>query len=400
MLTLQPGVRYGVRKSLARWFSLGRHWILSGRRAILTLIALFIFFIVARHLRVFDILGYGVSYVKIILFLLKQDNQHYYDVMVQEARILWDLHVFQKKYMVDWCTEVPHRDNITWLITLNNDDLATGAVALGYILQRFSCHRKLTALVTKDLSESTRDVLKKVGYEVMLVEGLDCNWMDRRKGNPGTNMGIPGTHTRFHAWKLEQYEKIVYVDTDFLPLVSIDELFDVPAEFSAVYHRQPGIFDTCFNAGILSFRPSKQVFEELISTWTEMTDTIGCPHDQRVLWYYFAFQGRWNPLPYVYNVWRLSFYPLKGIWSPLVRSYKIDNSLYYPMKAYHFAGFGVIRKPWEVKKRPSRGESSAFTGPLLKREDTIALWWQMFYEAIDEFDLQEWWKKTKIYKNT
>lgn len=100
-----------------------------------------------------------------------------------------------------------------------------------------------------------------------------------------------------------------------------------------------------------------------------MTDTIGCPHDQRVLWYYFAFQGnycvfniytigtvhvvyhfqvvevfslkirrctifsgRWNPLPYVYNVWRLSFYPLKGIWSPLVRSYKIDDSLYYPMK--------------------------------------------------------------------
>ena len=42
--------------------------------------------------------------------------------------------------------------------------------------------------------------------------------------------------------------------------------------------------------------------------------------------------GRWNPLPYAYNVWRLSFYPLKGIWSPLVRSYKVDDSLYYPMK--------------------------------------------------------------------
>ena len=23
-----------------------------------------------------------------------------------------------------------------------------------------------------------------------------------------------------------------------------------------------------------------------------MTDAIGCPHDQRVLWYYFAFQGK------------------------------------------------------------------------------------------------------------
>jgi hypothetical protein len=36
---------------------------------------------------VFDVLNYGVSYIKIILFLLKQDNQHYYDIMVQEAHV-------------------------------------------------------------------------------------------------------------------------------------------------------------------------------------------------------------------------------------------------------------------------------------------------------------------------
>ena len=34
-----------------------------------------------------EVLNYGVSYVKIILFLLKQDNQHYYDIMVQEAHV-------------------------------------------------------------------------------------------------------------------------------------------------------------------------------------------------------------------------------------------------------------------------------------------------------------------------
>ena len=108
---------------------------------------------------------------------------------------------------------------------------------------------------------------------------------------------------------------------------------------------------------------------------------------------------------------------ITGTWSPLVRAYKVDDSLFYPMKgaskllkilvtilkslkvpitltqlltwlysesisvcvslfivvvvcffpsAYHFAGFGVIRKPWEVKKRPTREESARFTGPLLK----------------------------------
>ncbi|CAB3996804.1 Hypothetical predicted protein, partial [Paramuricea clavata] len=205
MLRLQPGVRYGIRKTLARWISWGSHT--SGKRLILTLATFLFLYIVCRYFRVFEVLKYGVSYLRVILFLLKQDNQHYYDIMLQEAHTLWNLHVFQKKYMTQWCQDIPRRDNVTWLITLNNDDLATGAVTLGYILQKFSCHKKLTALVTEDLSVNSRDILKKVGYEVLLVEGLDCNWMDSLKGNPRKNIGIPGTHTRFHAWKLEQYEK-------------------------------------------------------------------------------------------------------------------------------------------------------------------------------------------------
>lgn len=73
-----------------RLFSLARHGISSGKRVTLTLTTLLILFIVVRYLRVFEILNYGVSYVKIILFLLKQDNQHYYDVMIQEARVSLD----------------------------------------------------------------------------------------------------------------------------------------------------------------------------------------------------------------------------------------------------------------------------------------------------------------------
>lgn len=64
---------------------------------------------------------------------------------------------------------------------------------------------------------------------------------------------------------------------------------------------------------------------ESADVWIFLADTF---------WNKNFFLGRWNPLPYAYNVWRLSFYPLKGIWSPLVRSYKVDESLYYPMKGF------------------------------------------------------------------
>ena len=45
--------------------------------------------------------------------------------------------------------------------------------------------------------------------------------------------------------------------------------------FNFVYHKQ--FLSTC-----IFFSINAQ----------EMTDSIGCPHDQRVLWYYFAFQGK------------------------------------------------------------------------------------------------------------
>lgn len=36
----------------------------------------------------------------------------------------------------------------------------------------------------------------------------------------------------------------------------------------------------------------------------------------------------------------------------------------------------------------------------VRRSDMISLWWQLFYEAIEEYDLEDWWKSTKIYRLT
>lgn len=109
--------------------------------------------------------------------------------------------------------------------------------------------------------------------------------------------------------------------------------------------------------------------------WKELS-ADGCTNDQRLLWHYFADQGRWLPLPYSYNVRR---------------------AVYRPLKAYHYAG-KFKPKAWKDPNRPTEEEAKNFKGPLLSVEDITTLWWQLFYEAVEKHDLHDWWEKSKYYK--
>lgn len=346
------------------------------------LMAGFLFLLLLFRVMKPNYFSYGISYAKIIIELVNTDTQRQMNVTRQEAQLVWDLHHLQKKYMKDWCKDSVKKKkskDVAWLVSMSGNSVVPGAVAVGHIIKKLSCYPILLALVTETVSKESRTALKATGFSVHVVEALDCNWMDKKLGHELMNKGIPGTHTRFHAWRYTQYETIIYVDTDFFPLINMDELIDSPGDFSAVYCGRPGVLDPCFNAGLAVFKPSLKTYQGLMEKWEELTHILGCPHDQIVLWYYFAFNGRWNPLPYSYNVRR---------------------KLYYPMKAYHFAGYGITPKPWEMERPPTEKEVDSFPGPAIEREDMNILWWKVFYEALEHYALHNWWKKTEFYKPT
>ncbi|CAB3983953.1 glycogenin-1-like [Paramuricea clavata] len=315
--------------------------------------------------------SYTISYFRIIINMVNTDIQRHQDVTKQEAELVWGYHQLQKRFMQQICKEknLPKKEYL-WLVSLSTDNVLPGAVAVAHSIRRISCYTKIGAMVTSNLKNSTKSILQQVGYEIFEVESLDCNWMEKSMNIPPTNTGIPGTHTRFQAWTLVQFEKIAYVDIDYMPLTNIDEIFDLPGELSAVYCARPGVLDPCFNAGLAVFRPSMKTRADLMAKWKELTGIMGCVSDQVVMWYYFAFTERWNPLPYSYNVRR---------------------KLFYPMKAYHFAGYGVTPKPWDMKKPPTKKEAYDFPGPALHRDDMNILWWQLFYDALDQYNLHQWW---------
>lgn len=332
------------------------------------LVVLFVFYICAPIK-----FQYMFTYSNQILTMMYHDADRYHIV----EKLAWDmeykLHTMEMSYNENWCkTRSPKTDKpekVAWLTALINDNFAVGAVYMGYMLQKLSCHKKMIALVGAGVSQPSQDAMRKVGWEVRVVEPLDCNWMNRQKGVPDQNLGIPGTHMRFHAWNYTEFDKMIYLDADVVPLYNIDELFAIDAELAASYCARPGIVDPCFNAGLLVFRPSHEGYKNIMGLWSSLSVGKSCPNDQVLLWHYYADKGNWVPLPYAYNVRR---------------------HLYHPMKVYHFACC-LTKKPWLVVDKPTRDTAFGFEGPFAKPEDMIVLWWKYFYQALDAHSLNTWY---------
>lgn len=321
---------------------------------------------------------YFVSYSKQIIVQISSNRDREVANRYVLAEKEWRLHKLERRFAQDMCSEKRRtRKDVAWLTVVVNDAYAIPALVLGDSIRRFSCYKTRIMLISKDVTQKTRKALEKVGWSTHEVEVLDCDWLDRKKGRPPLHSGIRGTHTRYLAWSYTQYSKIIYVDADIMLMSSIDELFDIDAEFAAAPGSRPGILDPCFNAGLIVFQPSVQEYKKIFRRWQQIYDDYGyCPSDQIVMWQNFAEENRWTVLPYAYNVRRM---------------------IYRPMKVFHFTCCPPS-KPWLSRCRPSRLEARNFDEPITHVNDMVILFWKYLYEFIAKHDLDSWWRAGGFFK--
>ena len=334
------------------------------------------------------LLSYFFWYAKLIVLEVINDKQRFLENELQVAGKEWRLYEMERRFGQDWCNEnVESRSDVTWLSVVVNDEFIVPALVLGHSIRTFSCHKNMIVFISEDVSEGAVKALQSIGWETQLVEEMDCNWLDlklggnRNSGLFGRPLGhrIKGTHTRFHAWKYTELSKIIYLDADYMMMTNIDELFDIPDDFAAVPCARPGVLDTCFNAGLMVFRPDSNYYQDIMKLWKETTKKDTCPHDQALLSMYFMAAGNWKALPYAYNIRRIVF---------------------RPMKSFHFACCGHPPKPWSAKCRPSRKEADDFKGPILTLDDMALVFWKNFFELLQKYKLEDWWRSTKFFKPT
>ena len=333
------------------------------------------------------LLPYSFKFARIVVSHLVNDKQRFLDNELQLAHNEWRLYQMETRYGQTWCKDNRvSRSNVTWLTIMTDDDFVVPSLVLGHSIRTFSCHKNMIAFISENLSDTTREALRSVGWDTHSVEEMDCNWMDAKVGGDrnsgffGRPLGhrIKGTHTRFQAWNYTEYSKIIYMDADYMLMTNIDELFDIAGDFAAVPCSRPGVLDACFNAGLMVFRPDPTYYKQIMKLWWETTEKDTCPTDQELLNDFYTDISNWKALPYAYNIRRFAF---------------------RPMKSFHFACCRPP-KPWSAECRPSRKEAADFDGPILLLEDMEILFWKNVYELLKKYGLEAWWRSTKFFRPT
>ncbi|KAI5897796.1 glycosyltransferase family 8 protein [Schizophyllum commune H4-8] len=191
----------------------------------------------------------------------------------------------------------------------------------------------------------------------LLVEPLS---LEMPLGRPDLNTVL----TKLHIFRLTQYEKIIFLDADVLPVRPLSHLFALPHEFSAV----PDVgWPDIFNSGVLVFSPGEDKFNELRELLKSKGSWDG--GDQGLL---NEWRGEnWNRLSFTYNTTPTAAYT----YAPAYERYGSQIS------AIHFIG---PHKPWNnlAYRHPFVGRQPD-TDPGLKRAydyDALVDRWYAVYD--------------------
>lgn len=133
--------------------------------------------------------------------------------------------------------------------------------------------------------------MKSVFDFVELVDVLDSNDSANLALLKRPELGV--TFTKLHCWRLVQFKKCVFLDSDCLVLQNVDELFN-REEFSAVTDIG---WPDCFNSGVFVFTPSLSTYSRLLEFAVSQGSFDG--GDQGLL---NAFYPDWKRLSFVFNM--------------------------------------------------------------------------------------------------
>ena len=112
-----------------------------------------------------------------------------------------------------------------------NAGYALGALVLGVRLQEISPHIERVIVHTDDVPSNFLEAFKKGGlWQLRKVDYIDgVSELYVRKGNI-----FDGVFTKLAVWKLEEYDKVLLLDIDIIPLKPLDGLFDLPCPAAMV----------------------------------------------------------------------------------------------------------------------------------------------------------------------
>lgn len=238
--------------------------------------------------------------------------------------------------------------------TLTSNEFVPGAICLIKSLRRFTdlpIH-----VIDLDLTEENRKLLENHSAIITRVDRIGSIYAKTQPWHQNKDFAN-NCFNKLHLWN-QNYDKVIYLDSDMLVVKNIDSLFKLDVEFAAcpayVKTYKPtkslisaGYSEEWFNGGFLFLKPDPKVFADLI----EKKDLIECkrdPSDQGFLNEYY--KGKWHRLSSIFNATRRVFMSAPAEW----------KAWCHDIAVIHY----TIEKPW-IK-------------PVLGCESIEREWWECY----------------------
>lgn len=242
---------------------------------------------------------------------------------------------------------------------LYNDAYLPGALVLAQALRAHGTERQLVVLVGSQVSDDALHRLHKVFDQVIPTETIANSHADAAQFKLLGRPELERTYTKIHVWRQTQFQRIVFLDADTLPLQNLDHLFELTngLDASTPIAACPDIgWPDIFNSGVFVTIPNNSLYNTLVGRARAGLSFDG--GDQGLLNQYF--ENRWQRLPFTYNVTPSASYQ----YTPAYQHFKDKVNI------VHFIG---SQKPW----------SHSFTGPWHDSSEFEVQWWNIYNTYYD-----------------
>ena len=148
-----------------------------------------------------------------------------------------------------------------------------GARVLGHTLNVHNVRSFPLVALTVGLTKEEDKSLQEVGWQTIPVDPIPFHppGVDREKWRwvPAAKLGKAHVNalTKMRVWNLEQFDRIVFVDSDAWAVGDVSELCKRQEEVVVMHYAGKDI-----NSGVMPLKPSKKRFEELMDFWRDHPD--------------------------------------------------------------------------------------------------------------------------------